>query len=313
MTLFDYPGAPENDHALTAVVAEMKRLDPDGTRAAKVFRRTFDQLYDGQRTGRFKVDQLFKTEKTHFGTLIEINLQREFEFVDGDVLDFRIAGHEVDCKYSHTGAWMLPPESFEQLILVAQADDLQSQWSLGVVRATLANRRLSENRDKKTGLNSVGRSNVTWLHRNAPMQPNVLAQLSPADVKRIFASSSGQQRINELFRVAINRRLSRSIIATVAQQDDFMKRVRANGGAREKLQPEGYLVLGGDYAAQVAVARALNITIPEPGELVSVRVVPATRDDRNSVMLDGAWWRAALPSELIEVPAPTLTMLSNKA
>jgi hypothetical protein len=26
---------------------------------------------------------LYKTEKTHFGTLVEINLQREFGFADG--------------------------------------------------------------------------------------------------------------------------------------------------------------------------------------------------------------------------------------
>ncbi|WP_418396390.1 NaeI family type II restriction endonuclease, partial [Yersinia enterocolitica] len=52
---------------------------------AKVFRATFDQLYDGQHTGRYSVEQLFKTEKTHFGTLIEINLQREFGLADGDV------------------------------------------------------------------------------------------------------------------------------------------------------------------------------------------------------------------------------------
>ena len=83
---------------------------------AKVFRATFDQLYDGQHTGRYRLDQLFKTEKTHFGTLAEINLQRELQLDDGQVLDFSIAGHEVDCKYSHTGAWMLPIESFEQIV-----------------------------------------------------------------------------------------------------------------------------------------------------------------------------------------------------
>jgi hypothetical protein len=313
MRLFDEPISGEPDLALMEVMEELRSLDPDGARSAKVFRQTFDQLYDGQRTGRFRVDQLFKTEKTHFGTLIEINLQRAFRFADGNLLDFRIVGHEVDCKYSHTGAWMLPPESFEQLVLVAQADDMKSVWSLGIVRATLPNRRLSENRDKKTGLNSIGRANVAWIHRDAAMQPNALAQLPPEAVSRIFASSSGQQRINELFRVATNRRLSRSIIATVAQQDDFMKRVRENGGAREKLRPEGILILGGDYSAQRHIASSLAITVPEPGEFVSVRVVPTAAPDVASVMLDGRWWRAAIATETVKVPAPTFAMLSNQA
>lgn len=116
----------QHDSAIEAVTASIRHLDPDGKRLARVFRDTFDQLYNGQRTGRFRIDQLFKTEKTHFGTLIEINIQRELEFEDGQILDFSIAGHEVDCKYSHTGDWMLPIESFDRLALLAKANDQQS-------------------------------------------------------------------------------------------------------------------------------------------------------------------------------------------
>lgn len=64
-----------------------------------------------------------RPKKTHFGRLVEINLQGEFKIPNGCVLDFTIAGFEVDCKYSHTGAWMLPIESFEQRVLVTQAED----------------------------------------------------------------------------------------------------------------------------------------------------------------------------------------------
>jgi len=271
---------------------------------AKVFRSTFDQLYDGQRTGRYSVDQLFKTEKTHFGTLIEINLQRELRFEDGDVLDFKIAGLEVDCKYSHTGAWMLPIESFQRLILVAQADDRRSVWSAGVVRVTEENRRTSENRDKKTGLNAHGRSQIAWIFKDAPLQPNALLELSSTSVAEIMSGRSGQARLNGLFRRATNRRLSRNIIATVAQQDDYMKRVRENGGSRSALRPEGYLILGGDYFFQRDIAVALGAVVPQPGELVSVRVVPAPPDE--GALIGGEWWRLAARDEQIEVPAPVL-------
>ena len=40
---------------------------------AKVLRATFDPLYDSQRA-RHRADQVFNTDKKHFGTLIEINL-----------------------------------------------------------------------------------------------------------------------------------------------------------------------------------------------------------------------------------------------
>ena len=100
-------------------------------RFAAVFRKTFDKLYDGQHTGRYSWQELFKTEKTHFGTLVEINLRREFAEVigDGSRLDFVIEGEEIDCKYSQSlGGWMLPPESFGALILVCTASDEHSEW-----------------------------------------------------------------------------------------------------------------------------------------------------------------------------------------
>jgi Restriction endonuclease NaeI len=90
------------DAELTAVAAEIRSFDLDGSRTARVIRNTFDQLYDGQRTGRYRWDQLYKTEKTHCGTLLEINLQREFKFSDGPTLDYLIGGVDVDCKYSQT-------------------------------------------------------------------------------------------------------------------------------------------------------------------------------------------------------------------
>ncbi len=271
---------------------------------AKVFRATFDQLYDGQHTGRYSVDQLFKTEKTHFGTLIEINLQRELNLSDGEILDFKIAGHEVDCKYSHTGAWMLPIESFGQLILVTQASDQESVWSVGVVRVTEANRRTSENRDKKTGLNAHGRSQIIWLFKDAPMQPNALLQLPEDVVTAIMLGTSGQARVNELFRRATNRVLTRNIIATVAQQDDYMKRVRDNGGSRSALRPEGILILSGDYSVQRNIAIELGAAVPSPGELVSIQVAPAGETD--GAYIAGTRWCIAPSGDAVTSPAPVI-------
>lgn len=293
------------DPAIADVKAQLRALDPNGSRIAAVFRRTFDQLYDGQHTGRYKLEQLFKTEKTHFGTLIEINLQRELKLNDGETLDFNIAGHEVDCKYSHSGLWMLPIESFDQIVLVTQADDQRSTWSAGLVRVTEKNRRAGENRDRKTGLNTHGRADISWLFKDAEMQPNALLSMPAAEVETIMSARSGQARVNELLRRATNLRLTRNIIATVAQQNDFMKRVRENGGARSALRPEGYLILGGDYDVQRMTAKALGCEIPQPGEVVSVKVVPAKPD--GGVRIDHAWWRVAGDEDEVMEPAPKLS------
>jgi hypothetical protein len=100
---------PEPDAELQAVAEYLLSNDPAGVRTAKVLRRTFDMLLDGQHTGRYRWDQLYKTEKTHFGTLVEINLQREFGFADGQSMDFAIEGVDVDCKYAQSiGEWMIP-------------------------------------------------------------------------------------------------------------------------------------------------------------------------------------------------------------
>lgn len=299
----------QRDDAVEAAVATLRAADPTGVRAGRVFRATFDQLYDGQHTGRYKWDQLFKTEKTHYGTLIEINLRREFQdvFSDGHLLDYQINGHEIDCKYSmRMGGWMLPPESFDQLLLVCTANDQNSEWAMGVVRATEANRKTSVNRDGKTTLSEAGRAAIDWVRWAGELPPNVLLQIPPEDQAAIFGLPSGQQRLNELFRRTVRRRIGRNTVATVAQQDDYMKRVRSNGGSRSTLALEGYLIPGGDYESHRQVARGLGIEVPDSGEFVSVRVRLADDGDPNSVLLDGQLWRAASDDEGTTTPAPSL-------
>ena len=297
-----------DDVQLARVRSALLRADEDGNRLAAVLRRSFDQLYDGQHTGRFSMDQLTKTEKAHYGTIVEINLRREFDDViqDGGLLDYSIEGIDVDCKFSiKFGGWMIPPEAFGKLLLVLHADDRTAEFSGGLVRATPDHLRTSRNRDGKTSLNPHGRARVDWLWSGAELPPNVLLQLDPEDVAAVFGMRSGQQRVNELFRRAQGRRVARSTVATVAQQDDFMKRVRANGGARSALAPEGIAIFAGDYREQRGAAAALGLMAPLPGEFVSARVHPATADDVNVAVLDGRAWRLAHPSDGdCAVPAP---------
>jgi len=298
-----------DDQEQDRVIGAWRSADPLNARAADVFRATFDQLYDGQHTGRFRWDQLYKTEKTHFGTLVEINLRREFSDIirDGSVMDYRIADIEIDCKYSQSdGGWMIPPEAFGHLLLVGNADDAAGTWSLGVVRAAKAYLRTSANRDGKTQLNPEGRQAIVWLARYEPLPPNVLIGLPQEALDRIFSLHSGQARTNELLRLVTNRRIGRNTIATVAQQDDYMKRVRSNGGARSALAPEGYLIPGGDYEAHRQVARDLGSAVPQAGEVVSIRVVPADPHDPHTVTMAGKLWRLARPGEKISIPAPAL-------
>ncbi|HLX72699.1 MAG TPA: NaeI family type II restriction endonuclease [Verrucomicrobiae bacterium] len=294
------------DHELQPVVAALHELDPQGSRTAQVLRDTLDQLYDGQRTGRYRWDQLFKTEKTHFGTLVEINLQREFKFQNGEKLDYRIDGIEVDCKYSQTRcAWMIPPEARGHLCLVLCAEDSANPtWSMGVVRVDVDRLNAGGNRDAKSTLNEAGRRAITWLFDDAPLPPNVLLQLPQEAVDRIMSKSSGVQKTNELFRVALGMRVGRAVVATVSEQVDYMRRIRYGGGARGYLQPEGIIILG-QYQSHVAVARSLGLPLPGQGESVSARIAPAQQPGSGVAEIGGKLWRIAKPADPV-VPAPIL-------
>jgi len=307
-----------HDGALAAVAAELRALDGDGSRMAAAIRGALDMLLDGQHTGRYRWDQLHKTEKTHAGTLVEIALARALRLADGTTLDYTIAGAEVDCKFSHRlGGWMIPPEADGKLMLLVQASDEDGTWSAGLLRATGENLRPAGNRDGKRALGDRGRAAVRWLHARAPLQENALIRLPQTDVAAIFASASGQQRVNELFRRAQRMRVSRTVVATVAMQDDYMKRVRGGGGARDQLRAEG-IVIFGDYAGDQVLASALGLPRPGPGEFVSARLVPRPGEHRTgghatgghgdyarSIRLAGADWLLASAADPPS-PAPVL-------
>lgn len=283
----------DEDPALTAVAAALRCADPDGARTARVLRATLDQLYDGLRTGRYRWDQLYKTEKTHCGTLAEINMQREFGFADGDKLDFSIAGLEVDCKYSQrVGGWMIPLEAHGEICMVLWASDDESAWRMGVVRAHPALLGGGRNRDSKTTLNAAGREAVCWIFRHGNLAENTLLHLPEATANRIMGGNSGAERVRRLFRLVQQRPIRREVVATVAQQADYMKRVRDNGGARDTLKPEG-IVIPGHYGTHQDIAAALGVPVPGKGEFVSVRVCPAQPGDPSVAEIDGSTWRVA--------------------
>ena len=268
----DMPADPARD----AVVLELRRLDPGAQSTGQVLRDTFDQLYDGVRTQRYRWDQLFKTEKTHFGTLIEINLQRQFEYADGRKLDYSINGHEVDAKYSQSvGGWMLPPEAVGELCMVITASDARSKFSLGVVRASENLLNGGSNRDAKRTLSAAGRSAIKWLQKDADLPPNTLLQMPAEDVTAVLAAGAGTSRVSELFRRTVGQVVGRAAVATAAAQLDVTRRVRGGqSGSRDPLASEGIVILGGAYDWQRDAARQLGLPVPRRTEYVAGYVSP---------------------------------------
>lgn len=293
--------APADDIALAEVESTLLSLDPSGKRWASVIRKTYDMIYLGAETGRFRWAELLKTEKTHFGSLIEINAQREFKFNEDGKLDFLIAGHEVDAKWSQkSGGWMLPPEIFDKIALVVTADDQKAQFSVGLVRTVESFRLGSKNRDGKSNLNAVGRQNIRWLWSDEPFPQCALLRLTDAQIDGISGSGSAASRLAELFRVCESQLVDRTDVETVARQLDTQKRLRHNGGARSLVQAEGFIILSGAYHADLA--EGLGLERPSARQYISARVTPTF--DESSPMIDDARWRLIAPDETPTAPAP---------
>ncbi|MFB6934357.1 NaeI family type II restriction endonuclease [Streptomyces chartreusis] len=302
-------------------------------------RDSLDELLDGQRTGRWAYQHLTKTEKTYLGTAVEVNLTREFAIDNGEDLDWSIAGLDIDCKFSKDlGGWEIPMEMYlcadhgerggraDHAAVLTWMNDDTSQWAAGIVRITderlrwkrergaNGDRVRAYNRDNKRKLSDGAKAEVYWLWGGlqTDLPTNLLRHLDPEARERILTASlprrasSGQQRLNQLFREVRDQLIGRQTVLTVGQQDDSPKRAR---DARKHLRPQGIVVLG-HQGSHPHVARALELPVPIKGEWISTRLVPVSPDDaRPKFSLDGQFWARAREDELLHGephPAPDL-------
>jgi hypothetical protein len=283
------------DNELELVYAWFNNQNNLHSRLIGAIRKAIDEVIDGPRTGRFTYSQLEKTEKTYLGTKIEILLRAELGLPNGQIMDYQVNGVEVDCKYTgHTWGWSIPREALGHICLLVRADDEKGTASVGLIRITEEVLNKGKNQDGKRTISKVGRNEIIWLIDNGQMPINQLFLWHEEIIKRIWSKQSGQQRLNELFRLKQGELIDRQTIATVAEaKDDPMKRVRANGGARSYLSGEGILILG-HQNNHPNICRDLDLPIPNKGQVVAVRIV---KDDTGTLLLDGYKWRIATPED----------------
>lgn len=300
------------DDEIVRVIAAIREADPSGRKFAQTIRDTYDQIYDGQHTGRYAIDQLMKTEKTHIGTIIEINLQRRFGWADGDLYDYTIDGVDIDCKFAQKfGTWMIPPELYENdgLAILVWADDAKSEWSLGVARINRERVTDGKNRDFKRTIKASERDCITWIWENEPLPENTLLHLDPEIRERVLSADGGRRdsgaaRTRVLFRLVQNRIINRATVVTVAKQNDPMKRARE---VREptRLGKEGIIVLA-HWNEHGDVAAALGLERPTLGGFISARVVPAEESwSGPAALIDGVRYRLATDLDPT-APAPNI-------
>jgi hypothetical protein len=232
------------DAALEAVINFFKGRADLVDVIGRALRQSFDEVIDGPRTGRYRIEELEKTEKTYIGTKVEIILRNELALPRGSVLDNLIAGHEVDTKFSLSGNWMIPREAVGQICLLVEGSDNAGTFSVGLLRMVPLVLTNGANQDGKKSVSAVGKTSIQWLIRNEVLPPNFLLRL-PDDVRsRIMSRSSGVQRVKELFVSVTDVIIPRTAIEQVARQKDPLKRARAMKAA---LAADGFKVLCATY------------------------------------------------------------------
>lgn len=290
-------GSPSEDTALNEVVTWFRGQPDMGRRFGAIFRQSIDEVLDGQRTGRFDLADasVTKTERTYLGTKVEIVTRAAFELPLGEHMDYSIAGHEVDAKFSLGGVWAIPTEAVGHLCLLMAANDAMGVFRVGVVRISAGILNPGANKDQKKTISKEGRKSITWLVAEGRLPPNLLLRLPPDDRQTIMSKPSGQQRINELLRRVQGVVIDRNTAVTVARQHDGLKRCR---DARRPLAAEGIVVLGHQNQSPI-IAKALRLPVPVKGTFLSVRLteVDPPVPGRATVYLAGRHYAVALRHE----------------
>lgn len=209
------------------------------------FRSAIDEVIDTARTGRFFLEEAEKTEKTYLGTKFEILLRDWLQVPRGVVLDLLIGGREVDVKSTTGGGsgWMIPLEALDQFCVLLRVNEKLAKCAVGLVRARPRYLRSSTNQDKKTSFSAAGTANIWWLVSDFAYTPNFWSLISAELRQQIMSSGAGTRRLATLFENCLGKPVSRVQVAAIAAQDDFMKRIRRNGGARDILAPMGIAIL----------------------------------------------------------------------
>jgi hypothetical protein len=232
-----------------------------------MLRQAIDEVIDTARSKRFTLEEIEKTEKTYLGTKIEILLRNELDVGRGAHMDLIIDGVEVDVKNTVGTSWTIPNEAVGHVCILISTNESKSICSFGlvVIRPEILN--LGKNRDGKTTIKKAQLANVHWLLKDAPYPGNFWLSLEVEARRAIVTPRGGTDRVAMLFRLCQRTPISRKIVVALAQQDDPMKRLRKNGGARDSLASEGIVILSGKM--QKKYIAQLGLPYCRPDEFIS--------------------------------------------
>jgi hypothetical protein len=215
----------------------------------QLLQNALDFVIDPVRTARNSVAELDSVEKTFVGLKVE-HFLRDFLDVPSGLRDISIDGIDIDVKNTVGATWTIPPETYrnsEPCILIAIADAEKKFW-LGIILAKPEYLTNVGNRDGKKSVSAAGLKNILWIVESEPLPESKWSHIDLKRFREIRSIRGGTKRATAFFSENLNKPIHRSIVETLLYpQVDYMKRLRANGGARDILERGGIYLLSTTY------------------------------------------------------------------
>ena len=242
-----------------------------------LIREAIDFVLDPVRTARTRVSELDNIEKTFVGLKVE-HFVRDMLDVPKGVRDLSIAGLDVDIKNTVRDTWMIPPETFirAEPCLVIASDENTHKCCVGLIVAheTYLNVR---NRDQKRSVSAAAFCNILWLIEGATYPESRWKGLNMERFRELRKVRGGTNRAVAFFSENLRKRMHRIVIQSLLfDQHDYMKRLRANGGARDVLKRRGVALLSGIYDSRLV--KELHLARLDSEEMMAVAPRNATEE-----------------------------------
>jgi len=263
----DHADLPMASRIESTLLRQCGGLDKLRKELPALMRQAIDEVIDAPRTGRVYAKELEKTEKTYIGTKAEILIRNYFRLPKG-ILDLTIDGLDVDVKNTLGQTWMIPREAVGKPCILVASDEPRRTFFFGILVAKIEHLTAGQNQDQKRSVSVFGHQNIHWILVNESYPPSFWHQIGEPKTHLIMRGESGTERVQTLFREVQRRAVHRDIIQAVAQQKDYMKRLRKNGGARDVLAREGIAILSGTYDRNLIAA--LELAPASNDEFISI-------------------------------------------
>ena len=219
------------DPRLDKVEAALRSITNISQKIIEGVARAIDEVVVPVRSARWNISDLDQPEKTVFGIRVENVLRMDLELERSSKLDLKIAGEDVDVKFTIRSNWSIPPEALDEICLVARFKEKNYSVSVGLIRTTADALNPGKNRDAKRGVSLVGKSRIRWLVQDTVAESSIIgfmAGLPPALRKAITDTHVGAQvRQNRLFASLIDRPIPEALVEAISQpHKDWTRRLR---------------------------------------------------------------------------------------